>query len=117
MKILRITLVALCAVCGLWTSVFGWRSVPVNNFADSSGRELYQQNCARCHGADGQGQTELGKTYDVPNIADVGYQKKHSDAKISRKIVKGGGGMPAFGKKLSQKDIAALTIYVRTLKK
>ncbi len=84
---------------------------------DKSARELYSQNCARCHGANGRGETELGRSFDVPIIAAADWQKKHSDAKISRKIVKGGGGMPAFAKKLSPKEISAVVAYVRTLNK
>src|ERR1051325_4138696 len=32
---------------------------------------LYQQNCARCHGADGRGETNLGKLYGTPNLTDA----------------------------------------------
>lgn len=85
--------------------------------ADKSPNELYAQNCARCHGADGRGETELGRTFDVPNIADARWQSKHSDAKISKKIARGGGGMPAFAKKLTAKETALLVTYLRTLKK
>ena len=84
--------------------------------ADKTARELYAQNCARCHGADGRAKTELGETFEVPNIADARWQSKHSDAKITRKIIKGGGGMPAFGKKLSPQETASLVAYIRTLK-
>ena len=86
-------------------------------FVDKSASELYAQNCARCHGANGRGETELGRSFDVPNIAVADWQKKHSDAKISRKIIKGGGGMPAFVKKLSPKEINAVVGYVRKLNK
>lgn len=90
---------------------------PIVSSAQDSVRETYAQNCARCHGADGRGQTTLGKTLDAPNIADANWQKRHNDKKIAAKIVRGGGGMPAFAKKLSAKDINSLVAYVRSLKK
>ncbi|MEP6923162.1 MAG: cytochrome c [Pyrinomonadaceae bacterium] len=129
MKSLKIVLTVL--VFGLWSLVFVFSS-SANSFfnrlpddlkaenqkpsADKSARELYAQNCARCHGTDGRGDTELGRTFDVPNIADGKWQNKHSDAKISRKISRGGGGMPAFARKLSAKEIASLVSHVRSLK-
>jgi mono/diheme cytochrome c family protein len=129
MKALKISLTL--TIFGLWFLVFGFSS-SANDiskrlpslktesqkpFVDKSARELYAQNCARCHGADGRAETELGRTFDVPNIADESWQKKHNDQKISRKIAKGGGGMPAFAKKLSPKEINTLVSYVRSLKR
>ena len=124
MKYMKIFLILVVTVFGLWSSVLGFWSgskTVINNagsvVADKSAQELYAQNCARCHGADGRGQTEAGKTYDTPDIADAKWQRRHSDKKIAGKISKGGGGMPAFGKKLSQKESNELVRYVRTLKK
>jgi cytochrome c553 len=129
MKILKISLIlTVFSFCSL---VFGFNSsassffenLPSKNNAnpkplvDKSAREVYAQNCARCHGADGRGDTDLGRTFDVINIADGDWQKKHSNAKIFRKIARGGGGMPAFAKKLSPQEINALVAYVRALKK
>ena len=76
-------------------------------------RTLFINNCARCHGADGSGQTELGRKYDVPDLTEVG--KKLSSAKAIRVITNGKSDMPAFGKKLTKKQISSLASYVRTL--
>jgi cytochrome c5 len=84
---------------------------------DISGREVYSQHCSKCHGADGQGDTELGRKYEVPNIANAKWQKRHSDQKITKAIIKGEGDMPAFGEKLSKEQITALVGYIRSLKK
>ena len=75
---------------------------------------LFTQNCARCHGADGRGETALGKSLEAPNFADAEWWEKHrSGKKLVASITHGHGGMPAFGKKLSREDIAALAAYVR----
>ena len=68
-------------------------------------------NCARCHGSDGKG----GKG---PNLASEKRQAKwlESDAKLIRKITKGGLFMPSFGKKLKAEEIKAIADHVRTLK-
>ena len=76
-------------------------------------RDLYIRNCARCHGADGTSQTELGKTLEAPDLTSKAVQKM-SVKKIARVITKGDGAMPAFGKKLSKAEIASLANYVRS---
>ena len=76
-------------------------------------RDLFARNCARCHGMDGRGETDQGRKYDVPDLTEeVRYA---STAKISRIITNGKQEMPAFGKKLTKKQISALTAYVRKL--
>ncbi len=75
---------------------------------------LFTQNCARCHGADGRGETALGKSLETPNFADAEWWEKHrSDKRLVASITHGHGSMPAFGKKLSREDITALAAYVR----
>lgn len=77
-------------------------------------RNLFVNNCARCHGADGRADTETGRLYDTPNISG-GRLKKSSTKRLTRIITNGYGSMPAFGKKLSAADIAALVGYIRRL--
>ena len=79
--------------------------------AAGSPAQIYIKNCARCHGADGKSDTELGKLNDAPDLT----AHKRS-AKGTANIIKNGeGSMPGFGKKISAKDIAALVKYVRAL--
>lgn len=76
-----------------------------------SGAELFENNCARCHGSDGTG----GKG---PNLASAKRQAKwkDSDEKLIKKITNGGMFMPSFGKKLKPEEIKAIADHVRTLK-
>ena len=83
------------------------------------GRTLYTQNCARCHGADGRSQTGLGQLYDATDLTDARWWRDQhiTDRRLTNSITNGKkGGMPAFGKKLSRTDIAALVAFVRTFK-
>src|SRR6266480_2241878 len=41
--------------------------------------DLFRKNCARCHGADGAGDTPLGHTYSTPDFTDPNWWRKHSD--------------------------------------
>lgn len=76
-------------------------------------KDLYVRNCARCHGADGKGETEVGRNLDVPDLSIVG--PRMSAAKISGVVKNGKGEMPAYGKKLTKSQIAGIAGYVRKL--
>ncbi len=83
------------------------------------GRTLYVQNCARCHGADGRSQTDMGTLYGATDLADARWWKDErvNDKRLTSVIANGKkGGMPAFGKRLAKNDIAAIVAFVRTLK-
>jgi cbb3-type cytochrome c oxidase subunit III len=70
------------------------------------GQDLFQRNCAHCHGDDARGD-------EGPNLHDL----KKSDARISKVVTQGiKGEMPAFGSKLKDEDVKALIAFLRTLK-
>lgn len=79
--------------------------------------DLFRTNCARCHGADGRGETPLGHTFKAPDFTDNEWWRKHSDITSTKRLVSivtnGKAGMPAFGKKLKSSEIQRLVNYVR----
>src|SRR5437763_14839328 len=88
--------------------------------ARSSGTQvgdLFRSNCARCHGADGAGDTPGGHTNNAPDFTDPDWWRKHSDITNTRSLVSivshGKAGMPAFGKKLTRSEIRRLVDFVR----
>src|SRR2546423_12666009 len=88
--------------------------------ARSSGTQvgdLFRNNCARCHGADGAGDTPQGHANNAPDFTDPDWWRKHSDITNTRSLVSivnhGKGSMPAFGKKLTRSEIRRLVAYVR----
>ena len=78
---------------------------------------IFRTNCARCHGADGRGDTPLGQTYQAPNFTDDQWWRTKAKITGTRSLVSivsnGKGGMPAFGKKLKPSEIRSLVSYVR----
>lgn len=82
-------------------------------YQSTSTKDLYVRNCARCHGLDGRGQTDQGRKYNVPDLVEE--TKGVSSAKITRIIKSGKLDMPAFGKKLTKKQISVLASYVKKL--
>ena len=79
--------------------------------------DLFRTNCARCHGADGRGDTPLGHTYKTPDFTDTAWWQSHSNITSTRSlrsiVARGNGGMPAFQKKLKRSEINLLVSYVR----
>lgn len=115
-KFLKIIFVLIFATLG--ALVFSTRTQadfkaenPSAENASTAPKTLYARNCARCHGADGKGETELGKKLDAPDLT----VDKTSEARAVRIITRGHQDMPAFGKKLKKTEIVTLAKYVRSL--
>lgn len=84
------------------------------SFAD--GAADFKTKCAMCHGADGKGDTVMGKKYGLKDLGSAEVQAK-SDADLTTVIAKGKKPMQAYEDKLSKDQIADVVKYIRTLKK
>lgn len=84
--------------------------------AKPEGESLYKTKCAACHGADGKGETTVGKANKVRDLGSADVQKQ-SDDELSGRIGIGKGKMPAYGKSLKPEQIKELVAYIRSLKK
>jgi mono/diheme cytochrome c family protein len=73
----------------------------------------WKQNCVKCHGPDGRGNTPEGRMNRVPDITAT----KATDAELAALITKGRNKMPAFGSALPPKVIDGLVKQVRSLVK
>jgi len=73
------------------------------------GRELFQQNCIACHGAEGKGNPALG----APNLADKTWLHGAAEATVIETITNGRTNqMPAHKALLDEARIHLLTAYV-----
>jgi mono/diheme cytochrome c family protein len=92
-----VLLTAFVAGCG------GGRNTPVPA-ASADGAKLFSDNCSSCHtlkaaGAKGQVGPNLDQLRPGPDL-------------VQRQVTNGGGGMPAFGGKLTAAQIQELADYV-----
>jgi mono/diheme cytochrome c family protein len=71
---------------------------------------LFRQNCAICHGPEGDGRT-LDDGTIVPSLR-VGEFKKKSETDIYSQISEGGNGMTPFRTQLTAREIGLLTELV-----
>ena len=81
----------------------------------ADGAAIFKAKCAACHGADGKGDTPVGKNLKVTPLGSADVQKL-SDADLEKTIGDGKGKMPAFKTKLSADELKAVVAFVRTLK-
>src|SRR5262249_18307221 len=88
----------------------------------ADGKAIYEKECAKCHGADGKGQTTMGKRSGAKDYTDPKVQAELKDeaaikavqegfkTKDSKVVMK-----PAEG--MSDDDAKAVVAYMRTFKK
>jgi len=81
-----------------------------------SAPDLYKSRCAACHGADGKGDTAVGKKIGVRDFHSDEVQKQ-SDAQLAEIVKDGKNKMPAYKDKLKDDQISDLIKYVRQLGK
>lgn len=71
----------------------------------TQGEQLYgQAGCSSCHGGEGGGG-------QGPRLA--GNEKLQETAYVARTIIHGRGGMPGFGARLSNEELASVATYIR----
>ncbi len=84
-------------------------------------KELWEKNCAKCHGEDGKGKTKMGEKLGVKDYTDAKVQAEMKDEQITKAIkegIKDGDKtkMKAFSD-LSDDEVKALAAQVRSFKK
>jgi cbb3-type cytochrome c oxidase subunit III len=79
-------------------------------------KKLFKQNCVKCHGADGAGETTFGQIAGAADFTDSDWQKRVDDQRLVNSITYGRGQMPSFDKKFSKEQIKSLVSYVRAFK-
>jgi mono/diheme cytochrome c family protein len=80
-----------------------------SRFTESTGPAIYAAVCAGCHMPDGRGAAGAAAyppLADDPRLAAAAYP-------ITR-VLRGHGAMPAFGRMLSDDQVAAVVAFIRT---
>lgn len=86
-------------------------------------KENWTKMCARCHAADGTGNTKAGKKLDVRDYTSADVQAKMNDEEMLKAILegvkdeKGKERMQGYSQKLSEQESKDLVAYIRTMKK
>lgn len=104
------------------TTIIASAFLAAGSLAAADAKAIYVKDCQKCHGADGKGQTMMGKKLKVKDYTDAAVQKKFTDEEAI-KVVKEGkkeGGktlMKAYQDELSDQEVKDLVAYVRKFAK
>jgi mono/diheme cytochrome c family protein len=79
----------------------------------ADGAATYKAKCASCHGADGKGQTPMGKKMNLRDLGSPEVQKQ-TDKELYDWTAVGKGKMPGYKDKLTDAEIKALVAHMRT---
>ena len=106
-------LITLGIVLGLGTALCAY---------GADAKAAYEKDCAKCHGADGKGQTKMGQKLGVKDYTDAKVQSEMKDEAAFKAIKE--GFKDKEGKVLmkplegaSDDEIKALVAYIRSFKK
>jgi mono/diheme cytochrome c family protein len=85
-------------------------------------KALYEQDCAKCHGVDGKGETKMGKKLGAKDYTDANVQAELKDDAAFKVIKEGlkdkeGKSLMKPAEGLSDPDIKGLVAYMRSFKK
>ncbi len=84
--------------------------------AQQSGEATWKAKCAMCHGADGIGNTPVGKNMKLRSLKSP-EDIKATDAELFKDTKSGVGKMQGYAGKLTDAQINDVVSYIRTLQK
>ncbi len=98
------------------TLIISFIIMAVAGAAFADGAAVFTGKCAMCHGKGGAGDTGMGKSLKIRDLASADVQKL-TDADITKIVTDGKGKMPAYKGKLSDDEIKSVVAFIRSLKK
>ena len=91
-------------------------SLAIPAMAQQPGEAAYKAKCAMCHGADGSGNTPVGKSMKLRSLKSA-EDVKETDAELFKQTKDGVGKMQGYAGKLTDAQIQDVVAYIRTLQK
>ena len=112
-------------IAALTTTTVMMIAAPMTTMAQTApvtGKEIFEQMCAGCHGTYGNGQegTKSGFVPRIATLADKEYMDSVPDDYVTMIIKKGGAymgkiaAMPAWEHKFNDQQVDALVAHIRT---
>lgn len=82
--------------------------------SQSRAKEIYGYDCAMCHGANGNGESELAQGKKLRDYRDPASLKSFTDGQLYYIILHGRGDMPGEEGRAKPDEIWNLVIYLRS---
>ncbi|MGD8632843.1 MAG: c-type cytochrome [Anaerolineales bacterium] len=89
------------------TPAFAVLSYPVRPPSAMEGHEIYQQECAQCHGEDGTGEVPGSR-----NFLDLDYIRGETPVNFYAAVTEGRGEMPSYNDRLSSDERWDVVFYI-----
>lgn len=85
-------------------------------------KAIYEKDCAKCHGADGKGQTKMGQKLGIKDYTDAKVQADLKDDAMAKAIKEGvkdkeGKTLMKPAEGIADEDIKGLVALIRGFKK
>lgn len=87
----------------------------------ATAQENWENDCAKCHGADGKGQTKIGKKLKLKDYTDASVQAAMTDEEMLKAIndgivENGKEKMKPFKAAYSAAEVSDLVAFIRQMK-
>jgi len=96
-------------------------AIPTLSVCAADAKANYEKDCAKCHGADGKGETKMGKKQGAKDYTDAKVQAELKDEAAFKAIKEGykkdGKEVMKPSEGLSDDEIKGLVAYMRKFKK
>ena len=107
----KVVTITVAFLAGAWLSAYA-----------GDAKENWEKSCAKCHGADGKGQTKMGQKLGIKDLTDAKVQADVKDDAAFKAIKEGlkdkeGKTLHKPSEGLSDDDIKALIKHLRGFKK
>ena len=116
--------VAVCIASGIFyadllRSAFMRNPIPRSADSIARGRQLFEKNCAVCHGAEGRGDgvAAAALTQRPEDLSRIAPPPVFPDGVVAYRIANGVNAMPAYKATLSETEIWDVLNFIRSLAK
>ena len=99
----------------LLRSAFLRNPIPRSAESIARGRELFEKDCAVCHGAEGRGDGVAALPERPDDLSRLAPPPVFPDGVVAYRIINGVNMMPAFKSVLSENEIWDLLNFIRSL--
>lgn len=89
----------------------------------ATSREIWDEQCAKCHGANGDGKTKTAKKLGIKDYTNPKVQSEFSDVGLLKNLMLGVAGendaerMPAYKEKMTVAEAKELIAMIRSFRK